>query len=188
MFDDYGDYTERSTLYFAFTEAMSNEPVSETGPPQSVERIGKFGNGLGFVASTNCWGETSTVSAVACVHFSKRSSGPGYMTDIILRRTRVDHDPLQIPGKIVFNKCPSMGRYTDWLPYVAQKNCDNSIYGTLVHEIGQALGIDHPLGIDDTSLEVTVSLGHTVMTPGKVYNCFPHPLDVLLVYALHRSR
>ncbi len=204
MFDDYGDYPEGSTLYFAFTEAMSNEPVIETDYPEGLERIGKFGNRLGFVASTTCWGETSTVEAVACAHFSKRGSSPGYTTDIVLRRTRVDHDPLAIPGgtadldrdgfpdvdlgDVVFNACPSMGRYTEWIPYDAQKNRDSSIYGTLVHEAGHALGIAHPLGIDDRTVAVTVSFKDTVMTGGKTYSCFPHPLDVLLVYALHRGR
>ena len=188
MFDDYGDYPEGSTLYFAFTEAMSNEPVIDTDYPLDVERIGRFGNRLGFVAHTNCWGETSKFEAIACAQRTKRPTLAGYSTDIVLRRTRVDHDPLEIPSNVAFNKCPSMGRYTEWLPYDDQKNRDNSIYGTLVHEAGHALGIDHPLGIDDRTLGVTVSANHTVMTPGKAYNCFPHPLDVMVVYALHRER
>ena len=91
-------------------------------------------------------------------------------------------------GDVVFNACPSMGRYTEWLPYDAQKNRDSSIYGTLVHEAGHALGIAHPLGTDDKSVEITVFFTDTVMTGGKTYSCFPHPLDVLTVYALHRGR
>ena len=204
MFDDYGDYPEGGTLYFAFTEAMSKKPVIETNYPQNVEPIGKFGNRLGFVASTSCWGKTSTIEAIACAKRTKRVSSAGYTTDIVLRRTRVDHDPLAIPGgnadldddgfpdvdrgDIVFNKCPSMSRHTDWLPYQAQENRENSVYGTLVHEAGHALGIDHPRGIDDRKKTLTVSSNDTVMTPGKTYNCSPHPLDVLIVYALHRAR
>ena len=201
MFDDYGDYPEGGTLYFAFTEAMSKKPVIDTDYPQNVEPIGKFGNRLGFVADANCWGRSAKTEAIACADPSKRASGPGYTTDIVLLRTQVDHDPLVIPGgnadldedgfpdvnrgDISYNKCPSTGRFTEWLPHHAQKNRDNSVYGTLVHEAGHALGIGHPLGIDKPSLGVTVSFKDTVMTPGKDYNCFPHPLDVLAVYALH---
>ena len=106
MFDNYGDYPEDGALYFAFTEAMSLAPID----PVDIdgEKIYRFGNHLGFVADKNCWGPSVTAElkvngkklteAKACADSSKRASGPGYTTDIVLLRTQVDHDPLVIPG------------------------------------------------------------------------------------------
>ena len=190
MFDNYEAYAEGGLLYFAFTEAMSTAPVDPND--STSEEIGKFGNRLGFVADANCWGRNVRTEAVACADPSKRSSGPGYTTDIVLLRTQVDHDPLAIPGgnetvdhtDVRFNRCPDLPVYTDWLPKINQKN-SLSVYGTLVHEAGHALGLGHPERSD------LVGLSDTVMALGSLngsYKCSPHPLDVLTVYALHRSR
>ena len=182
MFDDYQAYPQGGPLYFAFTEAMSKAPVDPNVP--NGEEIGEFGNRLGFVASTNCWGPSVSENkgAVACAYPSKRASAAGWTTDIFLLRTRVDHDPLVIPGgdDISFNKCPDIPDYFVWLPRDDQDNMGMSVYGTLIHEAGHALGIGHPIG--------NVSSVDTVMTTGVSCSCSPHPLDVLTVYALHRLR
>ena len=182
MFDDYQAYPQGGPLYFAFTEAMSKAPVDPNVP--NGEEIGEFGNRLGFVASTNCWGPSVSENkgAVACAYPSKRASAAGWTTDIFLLRTQVDHDPLVILGgdDISFNKCPDIPDYFVWLPRDDQDNMGMSVYGTLIHEAGHALGIDHPIG--------NVSSADTVMTTGVSYSCSPHPLDVLTVYALHRLR
>ena len=190
MFDNHGDYPEGGTLYFAFTEAFSNEPVTDTDHPQGVESIGKFGNRLGFVASLNCWGPSATAELIvhgkrlteakACADPSKRASGDGYTTDIVLLRTQVDHDALEIPSDVRFNTCPVPRDYFVWLPVHYQKNLGNSVYGTLVHEAGHALGLHHPIG--------EVHYSDSVMTAGVRFSCSPHPLDVLTVHALYRAR
>ena len=190
MFDDLADYSPDGPLYYAFTEAMSNEPVIDTDYPQGVEKIGKFGNRLGYVSHTNCWGPSvaSGKGAVACAQFSKGASASGYTTDIILLRTQVDHDPLDIPSHdLRLNSCPKPPDYFDWLPFqIGKPRNRSSVYGTLIHEAGHALGIDHPTRPDlVTAADTVMSTGTPLVGSVK---CFPHPLDVLAVYALHRSR
>ena len=165
--------------------------------PGTVLATNFFGFPLLSLMSSNTYSNyICTDSLVACSDPSKRAFSSGYTTDIVLLRARIDHDPLAIPGgntdvnrsDVSFDICPTIGRYTDWLPYDAQKNRGNSVHGTLVHEAGHAPGLRHPFGIDDRTLKVRVSSRDTVMTPRKTYNCFPHPLNVLAVYALHRGR
>lgn len=195
MFDDFEAYAEDGPLYFAFTEAMSSVPID----PADIDgrQIGKFGNHLGFVASHNCWGPSVKTEAKACAVPSKRATGAGDTTDIVLLRTQVDHDPLVIPGgnedrdgnglpdvdpgDVTYNMCPDIVPNSVWLPVDAQdRKNDDSVYGTLVHEAGHALGIPHPVG--------NVYFTDSVMTPGVTFGCSPHSLDVLAVDALYRAR
>ena len=182
-----------ATCTLAFTEAMSSAQIDPSGV--DGEQIGKFGNHLGFVADDNCWGPSVEIEAKACAVPSKRASGSGCTTDIVLLRTQVDHDPLDIPGgnedrdgngipdvdpgDVTFNECPDIVPDSVWLPVSNPKN-KFSVYGTLVHEAGHALGIPHPVG--------KVYFNDSVITPGITFSCSPHPLDVLTVYALYRAR
>ena len=138
----------------------------------------EFAKDLGF-GLPDCWGDHRDNSTIACAFPTKRVGYEGYTTDIFLRRTKVEHDPLALPGgdanvdpgDISFNTCPAVSKF--------------SVYGVLVHEAGHALGIRSRHG--DYSTHPAFS--DTVMTKGitKV-NCSPHPLDVLAMRALYQSR
>ncbi len=148
----------------------------------------EFAEDLGF-GHRDCWGELKDNVTIACAFPTKRVGYEGYTTDIFLRRTRVEHDPLALPGgdanvdpgDISFNACPD-------LPPPKASNPDAptySVYGVLVHEVGHALGIRSQHG----DYSAHPAFRDTVMTKGitKV-NCSPHPLDVLAMRALYQSR
>ncbi len=136
-----------------------------------INVFSEFASQIGYAA---CWKGTT----IACVARSEVVGLDGYSSDLFLRRSQVDHDPLGLPGgnehvdrsDIQFNQCP------DIRPY--------SVYGVLVHEVGHVLGLrsggrsqGHP------------SFASTVMTAAITDKaCSPHPLDVLATYALYQSR
>ncbi|MCY3956782.1 MAG: hypothetical protein OXG65_00620, partial [Chloroflexi bacterium] len=138
----------------------------------------EFAKDLGF-GLPDCWGDHRDNSTIACARPTKRVGYEGYTTDIFLRRTRVEHDPLALPGgdanvdpgDISFNACPAVSEF--------------SVYGVLVHEAGHALGIRSQHGDYSTH----PASGDTVMTKWITnINCSPHPLDVLAMRALYQSR
>ena len=140
----------------------------------------EFADSLGF-GLRDCWGGygSKNQSTIACAIPTKRVGFEGYTTDIFLRRTKVEHDPLALPGgdanvdpgDISFNKCPAVSKF--------------SVYGVLVHEVGHALGIRSQHG----DYSAHPAFRDTVMTAGITdFNCSPHPLDVLAMRALYQSR
>ena len=147
---------------------------------------------LGFAESPGCY-EADTV---ACAPPSRQEqyfpSARSFATDIFLIRSKLEGDPLDLPGgdttvdpdDIRFNSCPSLP-----LPPVPRDfvelgvrpmaNSDGtySAYGVLVHESGHALGLySHP------------EFRETAMAPAKGLGCSPHPLDVMAVRALYEAR
>ena len=168
MFDDRdATRSDRYLLNLNFTTPFNRHPRPDEIQRQFSEIAAAFGQ-------TWCWDG----SAIACAAPSRIRGGTevGYTTDIFLLRSKVEHDPLTLPGgdanvdrsDIAFNTCPSVTP-----PY--------SVYGVLVHEAGHALGIrggsGHPRFSDSAmTAEVTER------------NCSPHPMDVLAMYALYQSR
>ena len=129
----------------------------------------------------DCWGgyDPKEESTIACAVLTKRVGYEGYTTDIFLRRTKVEDDPLTLPGgdarvdpsDIPFNTCPSGAKDT--------------VYGVLVHEVGHALGVRS----GHSGFAGHPSFADTAMAAGNTdFNCSPHPLDVLAMYALYQSR
>ena len=146
----------------------------------------EFADNLGF-GLRDCWGgyDPKEESTIACAILTKRVGYEGYTTDIFLRRTKVEHDPLTLPGgdarvdpsDIPFNTCPSGAK---------DKDKDKaSVYGVLVHEAGHALGVRS----GHSGFAGHPSFADTAMAAANTdFSCSPHPLDVLAMYALYQSR
>ena len=156
-----------------------------TDPPLKklvVATFTQFGDEIGFVGNLESYVDNDTCWEGAVIACAKTDKIVGtvneHTTDIFLRRSQVKHDALRLPGgdevtdrsDLKFNKC-------DYGKRPGEKE-SHSVYGVLVHEAGHALGFRpaHPEHPD------------SVMT-AKVtdYNCSPHPLDVLGMYAMYQS-
>ena len=97
---------------------------------------------------------------------------------------------LQVPGSVRFNSC-------------AGGSSEYVVYALMVHEVGHALGLaggkDHTYGISGSSNpryaghhpglepEVTVMAYAAAKPNADVYQCSPHPLDILAIHALYQG-
>ncbi len=121
-----------------------------------------------------CWDDDVTL---ACAIRSDHPKG-GSTTDIFLRRSALQNDPLQIPGgnervdraDVRFNTCLDESHHA---------------YAVLVHEVGHALGI-RQAGTGPTSSHPTI--GDSVMTAhlNAAFGCSPQPFDVMAMYVLYQ--
>ena len=85
-------------------------------------------------------------------------------------------------GDVVFNMCTTP---------------NHRVYGTLIHESGHALGIRHGIDHDPSDPNYTAHhppLADSVMNywwkpyvPNDEPDCSPHPLDIMVIYAIYQT-
>ena len=151
----------------------------------------EFASELGFA------GCVFDVDTTACAISRHVDAQTGYITDILLRRSRNKFAPSVMPGgditversDVQFNICPTGPGF--------------NTYATLIHKSGHALGIrggaEDPDWIPQMKGHPTIS--NTVMNyentnlkaRGPIHmlptepDCSPHPLDILAIYAIYQT-
>ncbi len=101
-------------------------------------------------------------------------------SDIYLRES-VHSDRIRLGSedkhkRIVFNTCPNTADYY------------NYPYSSLVHEAGHALGIGIGEGNDDEDHPDNAITDSIMSYDQSVPQCSPHPLDIMIIYAIYQSR
>ena len=69
-------------------------------------------------------------------------------------------------------------------------SCDETkkTYEYLVHEAGHALGIGYGLtGKDQKAHHPNIYISESTMSYGAKQGCFPHPLDIMAIYAIYQT-
>ena len=188
MFDD-----------MAFGNDQTLEPylraLSQSGFPEMSGVVGA----LGFAENPACWKPLTIACAPSSLSEELFPEAQAPSTDIFVRRSKVEFDPLDLPGgnmstdrsDIRLNTCPSLplppvemkDPVTQRVTMSPNSNGSYSVYGVLVHEAGHALGLrGHPGIVDPAPFK------DTVMAPDEGRGCSPYPLDVLALYGLYQSR
>ena len=100
--------------------------------------------------------------------------------DIKLRRSEYQNATLEFPGSdkvasaddITFNACGTSSR--------------EELYATLVHEAGHALGVgDGNDGVDQDRHHSHIQDSVMSYSSSDVVGCFPHPFDIMAIFALY---
>ncbi len=166
-------------------EIIMFDDVDMTGTDYYLWKTAIFPEIAPYIGHLWCWGKTETIACAVPTEIEPRAENVGFTTDIFIRRERVRHDPLILPGgdtivdrdDIPFNTCP-----------------DNSVYGAMVHEAGHALGLRSGAGVPaghpyDRSAVAGERPFGTVMWGELVESsCSPQPIDIMAIYALYQSR
>ena len=158
-------------------EIKSFGPVADRETRRLLSTVFEFKEIAEYLRVSQCPLGDVGMYAPACMQ-PHRDDELGWMTDIWLNDTEFEDDPLDPPGPDLVASDDDVRFNTCNQPIGTPPN---SLYETLVHEAGHALG----LGFNGSPHSENVESVMSNFRGGA--NCAPHPFDVMALYALYQA-
>lgn len=145
-------------------------------PPPTLLKVSALSDVSTYIGYVSCDDPSANTACAYNRSYKREDGSKAYTSDIMLYRShfsRISSLSLAgaVDGEILFNSC-------------SEANL-SELYGVIVHEAGHALGIS---GIDNYHTRIRDSvINYGEQTGDANYNCSPHPLDIMSIYALYQT-